>query len=260
MAAEVGYDGVELMVGVEKATTDIDSMAVLSRRYGVAVLSVHAPCLVVTPKVWTVDHWSRLRLTCQAAQRLSANLVVVHPPFRWQRGYARTFAQGIRRLQTSFDVTIAVENMYPWRIPRGQIQGYLPSWDPTDLDYDSLALDLSHASVAQVKAIDFVHAWGERLAHVHLTDGNGSALDKHLFPGCGDQDAWNLVAELGARGYDGHIIHEIDTRALTDAERVDALADCLSKTRTHFERGHCARGHFESGVERDSSHVEHWDT
>jgi hypothetical protein len=34
------------------------------------------------------------------AEELGAGTVVVHPPFRWQREYARTFDEGLARNQT----------------------------------------------------------------------------------------------------------------------------------------------------------------
>ncbi len=49
-AAELGYDGVELMVWAEPASQDIGTISQLSRRYGMPVLSVHAPCLLIPQK------------------------------------------------------------------------------------------------------------------------------------------------------------------------------------------------------------------
>ena len=40
---------------------------------------------------------------------------MVHPPFRWQRDYARDFNQGLARMAAETDVIFAVENMYPLR-------------------------------------------------------------------------------------------------------------------------------------------------
>ncbi|WP_232210230.1 sugar phosphate isomerase/epimerase family protein [Propionibacterium sp. oral taxon 192] len=241
-AKRLGYDGVELMVGVDSASTDIDFVASLQDYHQVRVMSIHSPCLVITPHVWGRDPWEKLRTSCRTATRLGADVVVVHPPFTWQREYARDFINGVRRMIDETGVVVAVENMYPWRAWHSTVQGYLPHWNPTGYDYDHLVLDLSHASTAQLKAIDLADAWGERLRHVHLTDGKGSFKDDHLFPGEGDQDAWGLVESLAERGFAGHIIHEISTRACaTHTEREQRLADCLAVTREHLAIGAARR-------------------
>ena len=237
LAANLRYDGVELMIGIDPVSTDIDYIRKLQDYHQVAVLSVHAPCLVITQHVWG-DGWEKLRRSCAAATDLGADVVVVHPPFRWQVSYARNFAAGVRELAAETGITIAVENMYPWRGAGAILYGYLPDWDPTDEDFDALTLDLSHAATSGVRSIDYLDAWGERLRHVHLTDGLGSARDEHLFPGQGNQDAWRLVNQLGARRYTGHIIHEINTRGATSRdEREQQLADCLTQTRAEYAAG-----------------------
>ena len=170
-------------------------------------------------------------------------MVVVHPPFRWQRDYGKTFVDGIATLNADFDdVKFCVENMYPWRTPAGNIQAYLPGWDPTPYDYDHLTLDLSHASTAQRQALDLVHAWGDRLAHVHLTDGRGSLKDEHLLPGEGDQAAWQVVEEVTASGFTGHMVLEVSTRrARSRHEREELLGDSLASIRSVIAKGAARR-------------------
>lgn len=232
IAARLGYDGVELMIGVDAVSTTIGTVEKLSEYHQVPVLSVHAPTLLVTQTTWGSDSWEKLRRSGEAAMRLGADVVVVHPPFRWQRDYAASFVDGIKRLNAEMDVVFAVENMYPWRTPAGHFQAYLPGWDPTGYDYDHLTLDLSHASTSEQASLDLMRVWGQRLAHVHLTDGRGSLKDEHLLPGEGDQQAWAVVAELGATGYTGHIVLEVSTRrARSRHEREEMLRDCLEETR-----------------------------
>jgi len=51
-AARLGYDGVELMVWAETVSQDVAAITKLSDDYGVPVLSVHAPCLLISQRVW----------------------------------------------------------------------------------------------------------------------------------------------------------------------------------------------------------------
>ena len=78
-------------------------------------------------------------------------------------------------------------------------------------------------------------AWGPRLRHVHITDGSGSLKDEHLLPGEGDQEAFELLNRLAMRGFDGHVVLEVNTRkAGSRARREEILAQCLSDIRTQL--------------------------
>ena len=117
-AAELGYDGVELMVWAEAASQDVGAISQMSRRYNMPVLSVHAPCLLISQRVWGADPVAKLTRSVQAAERLGAQTVVVHPPFRWQRRYAEGFSDQVAGLEERSDVMVAVENMFPFRADR----------------------------------------------------------------------------------------------------------------------------------------------
>ena len=81
LAATLGYDGVEVMVWTDAVSQDAGALAGLAKHYGVPVLSVHAPCLLVTQRVWSADPWERLRRSGEMAEGLGAPTVVAHPPF-----------------------------------------------------------------------------------------------------------------------------------------------------------------------------------
>ncbi len=235
LARRLGYDGVEVMVGIDPVAADIDAVEKLRDYHGVPVLAIHAPCLLITQRVWGTDPWAKLDRSAEAALRLGADVVVVHPPFRWQRDYARTFVEGIRRLNETTGVTFCVENMYPWRTPGGELKAYLPGYDPTELDYDHLTLDFSHASTANQQSLDLARTWGDRLRHVHLTDGSGSIMDEHLVPGRGDQQAGLVLEHLAERDFAGHVVLEINSRkAGSRAQREEDLAESLVFARHHL--------------------------
>ncbi len=99
LAARLGYDGVELMVGIDPLSTQIDAVKRLVDYHQLPVIAIHAPCLLITQRVWGTDPWGKLERSAEAAKKLGADVVVVHPPFRWQRDYARGFVEGIARLE-----------------------------------------------------------------------------------------------------------------------------------------------------------------
>lgn len=235
IAARLGYDGVEVMVWTDPVSQDIEALRRLSDFHGVPVLAVHAPCLLITQRVWSTDPWTKLQRAQSAAERLGASTVVVHPPFRWQRSYARDFVRGVWRMADESEVRFAVENMYPWRYRDREMLAYAPDWDPTTDDYRHFTIDLSHTATARVDTLAMLDRMGDRLGHVHIADGNGSNKDEHLVPGRGAQPCAELLARLGENGYDGHVVVEVNTRrAMSAAERESDLAEALAYTRLHL--------------------------
>jgi sugar phosphate isomerase/epimerase len=236
LAAAIGYDGVEVMVWTDPVSQDPYALQRLSQRYQVPILAVHSPCLIVTQRVWSPDPWARLQRAQFAAELLGAQTVVVHPPFRWQRDYARRFRRGIDDMANETDVRFAVENMFPLRVRGREVSAYQPSWDVMhSAPYRNYTLDTSHSAVSHSDALALLDAMGDRLAHVHMCDGTGVPRDEHLVPGRGSQPCAEVLERLAARGFDGHVIVEISTRrALDRAEREADLAEALAFCRLHL--------------------------
>ena len=256
-AAELGYDGVELMVWAETVSQDVGAIAKLSRRYNMPVLSVHAPCLLISQRVWGANPIPKLARSVQAAERLGAQTVVVHPPFRWQRRYADGFSEQVAELESRSDVLVAVENMFPFRTDRffgsgdpsiermrkrgGRpgvgISAFAPSYDPLDGNHAHYTLDLSHTATAGTDALEMAERMGSGLVHLHLCDGSGASTDEHLVPGRGTQPTVEVCQMLAASDFTGHVILEVTTSgARTKAEREALLVESLQFARTHLLR------------------------
>jgi len=235
IAARLGYDGVEVMVWTDPVSQDIEALRRLSDYHRIPILAVHAPCLLITQRVWSTDPWTKLQRARAAAERLGASTVVVHPPFRWQRQYARDFVDGVWRMADETDVRFAVENMYPWRYRDREMLAYAPDWDVTKDDYRHFTIDLSHAATARADTLAMLDRMGDRLGHVHLADGKGSAKDEHLVPGRGGQPCAEVLEHLARTGFGGHVVIEVNTRrAMSAAEREADLAEALAFTRLHL--------------------------
>ena len=238
LAAELGYDGVEVMVWGDKISQDDVALSHLAQEHGVPIRSVHAPTLIVSQQVWGARPRSKLAKTVDMALTLGASTVVVHPPFAWHRKYSRGFADQVHELTEEMGVTIAVENMYPWRGRKREITGYLPGWDPTEHDYDKVTLDVSHAASSRQSCLQLAEQFGSRLAHVHLTDGTSSGFDEHLVPGRGTQPVRQLLERLARSDFDGDVVVEIGTRKARSAqERRDDVEQSLLFARTYLKRG-----------------------
>jgi sugar phosphate isomerase/epimerase len=255
-AARLGYDGVELMVWSESVSQDIDAVGELSQRYQVPVLSVHAPCLLISQRVWGSNPINKLERSVQAAEQLGAQTVVVHPPFRWQRRYAEGFRDQVAALEGSSPVMVAVENMFPFRAdrffgldqsrermrrrgggPGPAISAFAPSYDPLDGNHAHYTLDLSHTSTAGSDAVEMARRMGSGLVHLHLCDGSGLPADEHLVPGRGTQPTAEVCEMLATGKFAGHVVLEVSTSSARSAnEREDMLAESLQFARTHLLR------------------------
>lgn len=235
IAAKLGFDGLEVMVSTDAVSQDVSALQRLSDYHQVPVVAIHSPCLLITQRVWGTEPWGKLRTAQRTAEMLGADVVVVHPPFRWQREYAKGFVAGVRAMTDETHVRFAVENMFPWRARSRQIQAYLPDHDPTDEDYAAVTLDLSHTAVSGDDAMAMARVLGERLAHVHLADGTGEARDQHLVPGRGTQPCAELLEHLARRRFGGHVVLEVNTRRCSTREEREAdLAEALAFTRLNL--------------------------
>jgi sugar phosphate isomerase/epimerase len=234
MAGRLGYDGVEVMVWTDPVTQEPGAIQALSDLHGLPVLSIHAPTLLLTQRVWGTDPWEKVDRSIDMALTLGAPTVVLHPPFRWQREYAGGFVDGVAIREDETGIRLAVENMFPWRARQREMLAYLPHWDPVSQPYDNVTLDLSHTATAGSDAMDMAATLGPRLRHVHLADGSGSSRDEHLVPGRGTQPCAELLETLAQQSFEGSVVVEVGTRRRTQEQREADLAEALAFARLHL--------------------------
>ena len=123
----------------------------VSQRFGVPMLSIHAPVLLLTHFVWGRDPQVKLERSAELAGAVGAPTVVVHPPFRWQAGYAEDFLGIVRRPRGTRGVEIAVENMFPWKLAgRASMAATPPAGIRGSMDCDAVTLDFSHAALSGI--------------------------------------------------------------------------------------------------------------
>jgi sugar phosphate isomerase/epimerase len=236
MAARLGYDALEVMVTADPVSQDAGVLGRLSDYHGIPVVAVHAPNLIVTQRVWGRDAWGKLHRSRDLAAELGARVVVVHPPFRWQRDYARDFEAGLTELSAESGIAFAAENLYPLRPGAADLTAYAPHWHPVELAVSHATLDVSHAAVSGSDVLEMAGQLGPRLAHVHLGDGTKAGLpDEHLVPGRGTQPCAELLGKLRADDYRGMVVLEVNTHRVTDADqRAADLAESLAFAREHL--------------------------
>jgi sugar phosphate isomerase/epimerase len=224
LVAEAGYTGMEVMVTKDPESQDPDLMHALAREHGLVICAIHAPSLLLTRKIWGTDPIAKIDRSVEVAQRAEIPLVVMHPPYRWQRGYRNWLDEQLPGVEARTGVTVAIENMFPVRVA-GRDVTFHANQDLDELEgLPHLVLDTSHAAVARHDPIDVRRRFGDRLRHVHLSDNAGKGWDSHLPPGEGVLDTDAFLDDLVASGYTGDVTLEVDLRRhLTEADRLHGV-------------------------------------
>jgi sugar phosphate isomerase/epimerase len=200
------------MVTKDPASQDPKRMRSLAAEHGLTIDALHAPCLLLTRRVWGTDPIGKVERALEVAEEAEVPLVVVHPPYRWQRSYRRWLDETLPGRMAGTGVTVAVENMFPVRVG-GREMTFHANQDLEELEgLPDLVLDTSHAAVAGHDLIEVRRRFNGRLRHVHLSDNAGKGWDSHLPPGAGVLALDDFVDDLAASGYAGTIALEVDLR------------------------------------------------
>ena len=220
LAAECGYQGVEVMVTKDPESQDPARIRALAEEFGLTVGALHAPCLLLTRKVWGTDPIGKIDRSVEAAADAGIPVVVVHPPYRWQRAFRRWLIDDLPEPRGANRRRRGRREHVPGPIGgQGRDVPFEPG--PRALEgLPHLVLDTSHAAVAKHDPIAVRKLFGERLRHVHLSDNAGKGWDSHLPPGEGVLDLDGFLEDLAASGFDGAVSLEVDLRpSLGDARR-----------------------------------------
>jgi sugar phosphate isomerase/epimerase len=106
-------------------------------------------------------------------------------------------------------LTLCIENMFPRVGPFVEPEDFEPIF--TSFPDMKLVLDTGHANIGDKgghRLLDFIHRYGPRLGHLHVSDNNGQ-WDEHLPVGHGNIGFKPMVRTLKQTGYDDTMTLEI---------------------------------------------------
>lgn len=210
--SRAGFDGVELMVTSEPETQDPARVKAIAEDFGLAVPAVHAPFLLLTRRVFTSDPLEKIKRSADLAQRIGSDLVVVHPPYRWQNTYARWCADELDDFNGREGVTVAMENMFPVWI-RGRGVAFHRTTGIEDMrKYSKVVLDTSHLAVTGIDIVTAYEELADRVVHIHLSNNLGTGRDSHSPLTQGVLPIGSFLEKLGQAEYAGSITLELDIR------------------------------------------------
>ncbi|MEX1178703.1 MAG: sugar phosphate isomerase/epimerase [Nitriliruptor sp.] len=218
--AEAGYDGAELMVTQDPATQDAERVTLATSQEGVPVPVVHGPFLLLTRRVFGTDLVQKARRSIELAGDLGSDIMIVHPPFRWQRDFHRYLLEDGNADAAEVGTRIGVENLYPVSVVGRPVRFHRYTLAEHLEPFDHVVLDTSHFGVAEA---DIVHAYEllrQRAVHLHVSDNRGGGRDSHAPLGHGILPLarfLHLVAADAAAGVtDVSITLELDCRRYLD--------------------------------------------
>jgi sugar phosphate isomerase/epimerase len=177
--AEAGYDGAELMVTQAPATQDARRVAQASSREGLPVPVVHGPFLLLTRRVYGTDLVEKARRSLELSGDLDADLMIVHPPFRWQRDFHRWLLEDGDAEAAAVGTRVGVENLYPVSVVGRPVRFHRYT-EPEHLDpFPHVVLDTSHFGVAGGDIVAAYERLRGRAVHLHVSDNRGGGRDSH---------------------------------------------------------------------------------
>ncbi|MFZ5916309.1 MAG: sugar phosphate isomerase/epimerase family protein [Chloroflexota bacterium] len=192
IAAQAGFDGLELMVDGREDTRDAAYLHRLQARHNLPILSLHSPFPLIAVDGWPWDEAVRTRRTVALARQLGVSTVVTHLPLRmhiavvqttllrrrlllpmprsWGREYARWLQTELPTLEQENSVTVAVENMPAFRLGRRRLDVHRLNRIEEWYHFPRLTLDTTHLGTWGLDILDVYERLADRVAHVHLSN------------------------------------------------------------------------------------------
>lgn len=265
LAAETGFDGIEVMVEAPQDTRDAAYLRRTATEHDLPIVALHSPFVFEVPG-WPADQMNRLERTIALAQSLEVRVVVTHLPYRvyallcqWhsaqpRRAFIPVFwprrepyyqllrsAERLAEMEAATGVVIAVENMPVRRFLGLPVSMYWLNHLDELARFPHLTLDTTHIGTWQLSPLDVWRVLGRRVAHVHLSNYDGR---EHRLPPDGDLPLDEFLQRLDQDGYAGVVSVECGPEPFEAEDPAACRANLrrtLSFCRTHYRAGEGAQ-------------------
>lgn len=241
LAAEAGFDGIELLLDDRWDIRQPAYVRRLMRETGLPVTTVHNPFM---PHVsgWPLDPAERLKLSAAVAREVGAGVVVAHLPlhvglFRFhfvgpnlkgrtlplpwpvEAGYERFLRHDLAEFEAEERVVVGVENMPVKQVLRRRWSPYRLNNVDTLATLPHLTLDTTHVGTWGLDPVAIYERLKARIVHIHLSNFDGQ---EHRRPETGHLPLAALLQRLARDGYAGTVTVELGPEVL-DAEDEDKV-------------------------------------
>ncbi len=205
-AAEVGYDGVEIMMDDRWDTHQAAYLDHLAEKRGIRIAAFHPP---LRRGAWNLGPQETLIRVSRLARSMEVPVVVAHPPPPG-RALERWSAGPLRKAREQ-GASVAVENM-----PMSGARGIFGIGRPRSCDrpeylvgLGDVTLDTSHVGASKVDLMRAYSVLAGQLRHVHLSDSDLIGGDQHRLPGKGRLPLRPFLAALESSNYSGVVSLEL---------------------------------------------------
>ncbi|MBI4494928.1 MAG: sugar phosphate isomerase/epimerase [Chloroflexi bacterium] len=231
LARAAEAEAVEVIIDYRWDTRQSEYLLRLQNEHSLPIVALHAPFSPV--RGMASDYPGCIRAAARLAERVGAQVVVVHPEWAGQRSLAPRLRRALDELQANTRVTLAVENMPFKRLVKH------PRYPTCTVErlarFPAVTLDTAHCGTAGIDPLAAYHALADRVRHVHLSDfGDGR---EHLLPGDGILPLDAVLHALAADGYPGIVTLELCPSAVhagKDTAVVARLRRGLAYCREHL--------------------------
>ena len=236
LAAESGFDGLELLIDHRWDTRQAAYLQQLMSRHSLTVPALHSPfsrnCLG-----WGETEFGAIARTAELAAELGAQVVIHHLPMHFSyaflqtgkgslllpnlfdpghRQYAAWLTESYQSLQASTHVLLCIENLPALRVLGMRFNP--ARWNArsrTTLNdikrFPNITMDTTHLGTWGLDPLEAYDRWGERVKHVHLSNFDGR---EHRRPEDGSLGLDQLLARMAADDYGNSIALELHPDAL----------------------------------------------
>jgi sugar phosphate isomerase/epimerase len=250
LAAEAGFDAVEILVDHRWDCRQPAYLRRLSKDTGLSIAAVHNPFKPYVPG-WPRDSLGRLRETVRVAREVGAPVVVAHLPLRirsfrleflgfrrdpvvldipWggDSTYRDFLLNGLPRFEEEEGIKIGIENM-PLRQSLGREANIYWLNNPQALaQMPHLTLDTTHIGTWGYDLLAIYGQLKPRIIHVHLSNFNGL---EHQLPEEGHLPLGEFLHRLALDGYQGAVSVEVNPDALQAEDEARVLANLCRTVR-----------------------------
>ncbi|TAK34266.1 MAG: sugar phosphate isomerase/epimerase [Chloroflexota bacterium] len=230
LAAEAGFDGVELAISPQVTLRGVAHVRQLSRSHELPVISVHPP-------LHRLPHWISQRDTfvrsVELANELSARVVTFHGPLvrSFEDHEARRWRQDmlLAKERCSPNLRIGMENHALFGPPPRVFPTVAVDprhWDSFLEEHDlGITLDTAHVGSVGLDLLTVVRAIRPRLVNIHLSNVSDrrfpirhpiaySLVVQHQLPQRGLLPLADILASLADTGFPGPITLELSPLAV----------------------------------------------
>lgn len=257
LAAESGFDGIEVLIDHRWDSRQSDHLRQLMESHQLPVPALHSP-FSRNCSGWGETEHGAITRTAQLAAELGSQAVVHHLPTRFVFAYVQTvkgsylipnpfdsshrkYTEWLKRdyaaIQDETQVLLCIENMPALNILGRRVNpAHWNAHSRATFDditrFPNITLDTTHLGTWGLDPLEAYERWGQRVKHVHLSNYDGS---EHRRPEDGILRLDALLARMAADGYAHSISLELHPDALEagapDSRIVELLRGSLNYCR-----------------------------